>query len=295
MLADIVEFAGGSAGLWILATGYFGMTLLERIYHFAKGTKNYDNADALCSIAINLITSVIGLTISVLIPLALYVWVYEGFRIADISFLPLALVVAFVIHELAYYWEHRAAHRVGLMWAFHSVHHSSNSFNHSTAARAFYFDGQLKIIGALVAAFIGVPPVVYLAMIVFKNLYGIWNHASYVGHLGWLEDIFATPLNHKIHHANQPQYIDKNYSQVLIIWDRIFGTRAKYTQEPVPGLVNPVYNNNPITAQFVGFKGLKQKIDSASRWQDKIAYLYRPPDWTHCRSTKQYSYTDLAK
>ena len=178
-------------------------------------------------------------------------------------------------------------HRIGLMWAFHSIHHSSNEFNHTTAARGFYFDGQLQGIFALVAAFLGVPPVIYFATVVMKSLFGIWNHASYVGHLGWMEKVFATPRIHKVHHANQPQYIDKNYSQVLTIWDRMFGSFEQYDEPPVVGLVTQVHDNNPLTAQFAGLKQLWAKMKTADRWQDRALYFWKPPEWTHdgvCRS-----------
>ena len=283
---DLIDSLGARHTLYWLAGGYFGMVILERLYRLwsdarTEGGSAYDNRDALCSIGLNLMSSVIALVFTILVPLALYVGVYDNFRLTTIEALWLSAPLAFLVHELTYYWEHRAVHRVGLLWAFHAIHHSSNEFNHSTAARGFVLDGQLKIIGALAAALMGVPIIVYVAVTVVKNLYGIWNHASYVGRLGWAERVFATPMNHKIHHANQPQYIDKNYSQVLIIWDRLFGSLATYDEEPVVGLVAPVRDNNPLTAQFAGIKQLAAKIGSAERMADKLAYLWRPPEWSH--------------
>ena len=141
--------------------------------------------------------------------------------------------------------------------------------------------------GALTASMLGVSPVVYLAIVVVKSAFGIWNHASYVGDLGWMEKVFATPRNHMVHHANQAKYIDKNYSQVLILWDRLFGSFQSYEERPIVGLVKPVHDNNPLTAQFAGVKQLIDRMATADRWQDKLAYLYRPPEWSHdgiCRS-----------
>lgn len=92
---------------------------------------------------------------------------------------------------------------------------------------------------------------------------------------------------HKVHHANQPQYIDRNYSQVLTIWDRLFGTFVEVGEEPGVGLVKPVHDDNPFTAQFAGLKQLGERMDTAERWRDKLAYLWRPPEWSHdgvCRS-----------
>lgn len=281
-----IDFIGGPAALAILAAVYFGSVILERLWAF-RANPDYHNKDALNSIGLNLISSALNLAIGLLVPLALYVLVYDNFRVFDALPLLLAIPIAFVAHEFAYYWDHRLGHRIGLLWAFHAIHHSSNEFNHTTAARGFFLDGQLKGLFALIPAVIGIDPVLYIAVSVCTNAFGIWNHASWVGQLGWVDRVLMTPKMHKIHHANQPQYIDRNYSQVSLLFDRIFGSAAYLGEEPNPGLVKPVYDYNPLTAQFAGFKQLKDRIDTAPRWQDKIAYLWRPPEWSHdgvCRS-----------
>jgi sterol desaturase/sphingolipid hydroxylase (fatty acid hydroxylase superfamily) len=286
MLDRIVETLGGPTGIWWLAGAYFSMVIGERLYALAQRAR-YNNADALCSIGLNLMNSLIGIGVGVLLPLAAYVSVFESARLFTVEALWFSLPIAFVVHELAYYWEHRLSHRIGLLWAFHAIHHSSNEFNHSTAARGFYLDGFFQSVFGLVAALLGVPPVVWFAMVVAKSAYGIWNHASYVGDLGWLERALATPRNHMVHHANQPQYIDKNYSQVLILWDRLFGTFAKYEEPPVVGLVSPVHDNNPLTAQFAGLRQLWNRMKTAPHLADRLLYLWKPPEWSHdgvCRS-----------
>ncbi|ABC63224.1 sterol desaturase family protein [Erythrobacter litoralis] len=285
-IESAIAFIGGPAALWILASVYFGSVIVERVWAL-WGNPDYDNKDALCSIGLNLISSVLNLVIAILIPLALYVAVFDNLRLVSEMSLLLAIPLAFLFHELAYYWDHRLAHRIGLLWAFHAIHHSSNEFNHSTAARGFVFDGQLKNLFALPAAFVGIDPVVYIAVSVCTNAFGIWNHASYVPRMGWIDRVLMTPKMHKVHHANQPQYIDRNYSQVTLLYDRLFGSVAHLAEEPDPGLVKRVYDNNPLTAQFAGLKQLKDRMDHAERWQDKLAYLWRPPEWSHdgvCRS-----------
>lgn len=281
-----IDFIGGPGTLWILGGVYFGLIILERLWHVWK-RREYNAADAWCSVGLNLISSALNLLFAVLIPLALYVLVFDHLRVFDSVALWLAIPLAFVFHELAYYCDHRLGHRVGLLWAFHAIHHSSNEFNHSTAARGFVFDGQLKAFFALPAALIGIDPVVFIAVSVLTNAYGIWNHASYVPRLGWVDRVLMTPKMHKVHHANQPQYIDKNYSQVTLLFDWMFGSTAHIEEEPNPGLVKPTYDYNPLTAQFVGLTQLKGRMDMADRWQDKLAYLWRPPEWSHdgvCRA-----------
>jgi sterol desaturase/sphingolipid hydroxylase (fatty acid hydroxylase superfamily) len=285
-LSKLVDFLGGPAAIWILAAVYFGSVVLERLWAI-KGNPHYDNRDALCSIALNLIASVFNLVIGFLIPFAIYVLMFEQFRLFDEVALWLAIPLAFLIHEFAYYWEHRLAHRVGLLWAIHAVHHSSNEFNHTTAARGFVFDLKVKTLFTLPAALIGIEPVVFFAVTVLTSAYGIWNHASWVPRLGLLDRVLMTPKMHKVHHANQPQYIDRNYGQVTLLFDYLFGSTAHIDEEPTPGLVKQTNDYNPLTAQFVGFSQLKERMDTAERWQDKLAYLWRPPEWSHdgiCRS-----------
>lgn len=285
-MADLLAFLSSTTGLLLLG-GYYALLVIgERAAYWAKNAA-YDDADARCSVGLNLTNSLFNLILSLLLPLALYALVWDNWRLVDNPSLWLAIPLAFLWHDFAYYCEHRMGHRVGFFWAMHSIHHSSNAFNHSTAARGFLLDGVFNTPWHLPAALIGIPPPVYFGVVVLKNAYGIWNHASYVGWLGSLERWLATPLNHKIHHANQPEYIDRNYGQVLMLWDYLFGSVAHLGREPVPGLVNPVHDNNIITAQFTGVRWLAKRIASAARWQDKIAYLWRPPEWSHdgvCRS-----------
>jgi sterol desaturase/sphingolipid hydroxylase (fatty acid hydroxylase superfamily) len=286
VIEAIIETMGGPNGIWWLAGAYFSMVIGERLWHAITG-QAYNNADGLCSVGLNLMNSIIGMVVGILLPFAAYFWVYEHARFITIEHLGLGLIAAFVVHELSYYWEHRASHRVGVLWACHAIHHSSNEYNHTTAARGFYFGGLLRTPLDCIGALFGVPPVVFYGVAAIKNIYGIWNHASYVGDLGWLEKVFATPLNHKVHHANQPHYIDKNYSQVLIIWDKLFGSFEPCVEEPVVGLVKPVHDNNPLTAQFAGIVQLWGRMKTADLWADRIAYLWRPPEWSHdgvCRS-----------
>lgn len=281
MLDSFIAFVNGPYAIWTMAAIYFSFVGGERVYaaFFRRG--EYDNREALCSVALNLMNSLIWMGVGILLPIALYWLVYENARLFTVDHVLIAIVIAFVVHELSYYTEHRISHRVGLFWAFHTIHHSANQFNHTVAARGFVLDGYLQSIFALVAALLGVSPLIYFAVSFTNKIYGIWNHASYVGHLGVLERYLATPRNHMAHHGTEGKYIDRNYSQVLIIWDRLFGTFAPYEEKPRVGLIEPVHDVNPLTAQFVGIAQLKAKIDSAERWQDKLGYLWRPPEWSH--------------
>jgi sterol desaturase/sphingolipid hydroxylase (fatty acid hydroxylase superfamily) len=272
--------------LFVLGGAYVSFVVGERLFYWAVGNR-YNDGDARCSVALNLMNSFFNLVLGLFVPFVAYLYVWSEWRLIDSMALWIALPIAFLWHDLMYYTSHRLSHRTGLYWALHSVHHSSNEFNHSVAARGTFLDGLTDVPWQLPAALLGVPPQAYLAVTVCKQIFGMWNHASYIRHLGAIEDVLCTPLNHKIHHANQPVYIDKNYGQVLLLWDRLFGTHARFSVEPVPGLVNPIDNVNPLKAQVTGWAWLLKRIRSADRWQDKLAYLWRPPEWSHdgvCRS-----------
>ena len=192
------------------------------------------------------------------------------------------LVAAFIMHEIAYYTDHRIGHRVGLFWAFHQVHHSSNEFNFTVAARGFLIDGNIVLhLVAVPLAFLGVPPVFWLGVHGLKSMYGILNHADFVPKLGVLEEFIATPANHRAHHGVQPKYIDKNYSQVTVILDRLLGTFQREEERAIVGLTTPYYGYNPLMTQIHGFIWLRDRMRTADRWQDKLAYLWRPPEWVH--------------
>jgi sterol desaturase/sphingolipid hydroxylase (fatty acid hydroxylase superfamily) len=286
VVASVVAILSGPWALAVLAAAYFSFVIGERMFYWARGL-SYNTADAGCSIALNLTNSVFNLVLGILVPFTAYVYVWNEWRLIDNMALLVALPIAFVWHDVMYYAAHRLSHRVGLLWALHSVHHSSNEFNHTVAARGTVLDALSDVHWHLPAALLGVPPPAYLAVTVCKQIFGLWNHASYVRHLGWAEQVLCTPLNHKIHHANQSEYIDMNYGQVLLVWDRLFGTRATFGAEPVPGLVKPVENSNPLKAQVTGWAWLIGRMAGAERWQEKLAYLWRPPEWSHdgtCRS-----------
>jgi hypothetical protein len=281
-LGAFVNYMGSDDGFWGLAAAYFFMIFAERIGYFLFKRGVYDNLDALNNIVINGIDFAFDFLISAFAPMVLYVWVYDHWRL--IGPLPFiwSIPLAFVAHEICYYIDHRVGHRVGLFWAFHQVHHSSNEFNFTVAPRGFVIDGNIVLfLCAVPFAFLGLPPAIFLGMHAIKSIYGIFNHADYIPKLGILEEFIATPSNHRAHHGVQAKYIDKNYSQCTVILDRLLGTFQKEEERAIVGLITPYYDKNPITTELAGLVWLRNRINSAPRWQDKWKYLWMPPEWTH--------------
>ena len=126
---------------------------------------------------------------------------------------------------------------------------------------------------------LGVSPAHYMGIVIFTNIWGIAQHTRLVGKLPVLDFLFATPSNHRVHHGREEQHLDRNYGEMLILWDRLFGTYQHEEEEPLYGVVHPIGTYNPIDIQLAGFRQLASKIREAERWQDKLRCLYAPPEW----------------
>ena len=194
-------------------------------------------------------------------PLIMLAWRHRLFTV------PLDTVSAFVLlflgQEMAYYWFHRASHRMRLFWASHAVHHSTNEMNLSAAYR---FGWTTRFLGAafffVPLIWLGFPPRVTFVVLNLNLLYQFWLHTDWVPKLGPLEWVLNTPSHHRVHHAANPEYLDRNYGGVLIVFDRLFGTFAA-EDDAVPcryGLVEPLRSNNPVWIAFHGWIALGRDL-----------------------------------
>jgi alkylglycerol monooxygenase len=191
----------------------------------------------------------------------------------------LAAIGLFLGVDCAYYWFHRIAHECNAPWAGHVVHHSSEDYNLAVALRQGTFQGLFSWVFYLPLALAGFPPAWFAAMSSFDTLYQFWIHTRLIGRLGPLEWVFNTPSHHRVHHARNPKYLDKNYAGTLIIWDRMFGTFQAEEEEPVYGLVKPLNSWNPLWANLHVWNELFRDAWLASRWSDKLRIWFMPPGW----------------
>lgn len=192
-------------------------------------------------------------------------------------------VILFFSIEFAYYWFHRASHRVRWLWCTHAVHHSSNEFNLSTNYRVGW---TAKLTMTMVffspIAWLGFPPHVIATAFVIILLGQFWIHTTWIPKLGPLEWILNTPSAHRVHHAANKEYLDANYGATLIIFDRIFGTYVSEQDDLPPryGWVNPIENQNPFILQLTPWTELLRDLHSANNLGEFVGYLFRPPGWT---------------
>ncbi len=191
----------------------------------------------------------------------------------------LAALLLFLGVDCAYYWFHRVAHEYNAPWAGHVVHHSSEEYNLAVALRQGTFQGLFSWVFYLPLALVGFPPPWFAAVSSFDTLYQFWIHTRLIGKLGPLEWVLNTPSHHRVHHARNPKYLDKNYAGALIIWDRMFGTFQAEEEEPVYGLVKPLNSWNPLWANLHVWHDLFHDAWLAPRCSDKLRIWFMPPGW----------------
>lgn len=188
--------------------------------------------------------------------------------------------LALVLVDFCYYWDHRAAHRVRAYWAIsHSVHHSSWQFDQTTAFRISFVDGFLSPWFYLPVVLIGFDPLLVGACFGLILAYQQWLHTESVGRLGWLDAVFNTPSNHRAHHAIQPQYIDRNYGAILMVWDHLFGTYVREREAPVYGLTEQIDSAHPWRVHAAEALKLWRDLKQARDWRKRLALLWKPPGW----------------
>jgi sterol desaturase/sphingolipid hydroxylase (fatty acid hydroxylase superfamily) len=187
---------------------------------------------------------------------------------------------AFLLVDLAYYWMHRWSHEVNLLWGGHVVHHSSEEYNLAVALRQSALHGLLTWVFYLPLAAIGIPWRMFVACYALNLIYQFWIHTRAVGRLpAWLEWVLNTPSHHRVHHGVDPEYQDRNYAGVFIIWDRLFGTFTPERQEPTYGITHPLRSWNPLWANLHVWVEIAGRVSRARDWRERWMYLFGPPGW----------------
>ena len=216
-----------SAQIIVLATPVFLLLIaLEFAVGLARGHNTYRLNDALSSIGLGVMSQVVGV-FTRLFTVGIYTLAYEHVSLFKLSASSLWVwLFALVGYDFCYYWLHRAGHRVAVLWAAHAVHHQSEDYNLSTALRQTSSGWIFGWVFYLPMAVAGVPPVVFGTVALIDLLYQYWVHTQQVGRLGWFDRWFCAPSNHRVHHAVNDRYLDKNYGGIFIVWDRLFGSFA---------------------------------------------------------------------
>jgi sterol desaturase/sphingolipid hydroxylase (fatty acid hydroxylase superfamily) len=260
---------------------FLTMIALEAIYGHFTGRARFGGKDTVACLAMTVGNIATGLLLASFVTAAYYL----ASRIAlfHIPFTWWGLVLCFFAEDLAYYWFHRTAHNQRWFWASHVVHHSSQFYNLSTALRQTW-TGNLSLSFAfwLPLMIVGFPPAMVVMFSGYSLIYQFFIHTEAVGRLGPLEWVLNTPSHHRVHHAVNPRYLDRNFGGVLIVWDRLFGSFAQETAADPPryGIVHQLDTFNPLSIAFQEWLAILSDLRTARTWRERSLYLFGPPGWS---------------
>ena len=263
----------------ILALGLSALALIEIAWDRITRNPQRDGWETV----VNLITSVPN-TAATLAVGALVVpaagALLAPVRVFDVAPTPATWVGAVLVTDLCYYAGHRLEHRVRALWAHHSVHHSSPGFDLSTAFRIAWHDPFITWIYLLPALILGFPAEQALIALQFGLVYQTWIHTRRIRQMpAWFEAVFNTPSHHRVHHAQDPRYHDRNFGGLLIVWDRLFGTFAAEKGEVRMGVASLPPSRNPWVVNWAETARVWRDLRARRGW-DRLRTLLLPPDWS---------------
>jgi alkylglycerol monooxygenase len=209
---------------------------------------------------------------------AFFDYVYRNYALFDVPANVFTWIALFLLTDLVWYWYHRCAHRINLFWSVHVVHHQSEDFNYTVSARITVFQAVIRSLFWSVLPLAGFPPAMIATLLLIHGLYPFFIHTRTVGKLGILEKFMVTPSHHRVHHGSDPEYLDKNYGDVLIIWDKMFGTFVEEKQEPVYGLTKPLSSHSFLWQHFHFALEMWMAFRYAKGWKQRWKALFGQPD-----------------
>lgn len=274
---------------------FFALIALEFAWARRTGRRAYRLNDAINSLSCGVVSQLANLFLRAF-SIGIYALVYA--RVAPGSW-PVdawwAWALAIVCYDFCYYWNHRLGHESAVFWASHVVHHQSQCYNLSTALRQTSTGALLGWVFYVPMAVAGVPPQMFAVAAVCNLLYQYWIHTELIGRLGWFDRWFSSPSNHRVHHAVNDRYIDRNYGGLTMAWDRLFGTFVAEDEPCVYGTRAPLDSWDPLWANLEVYADLARKSWQAPRWGDKLRVWFRAPGWRPAQATAQVVPFELAK
>lgn len=268
--------------LVVLAIPVFALLMAcEFIYGWLRQRNTYRLNDSISSLGQGLLSQAVAVCTQ-LFQIGLYVavWRWIPHPAADTFWDGAAgWIVAVLLFDFCDYWLHRAGHECAVFWAAHAVHHQSQDFNFSTALRQ---ESTVAFLGwpfYLPMALVGVPPDLFGIAGLIVLVYQFWIHTEHIGRLGWFDRVFSSPSNHRVHHAVNDEYLDRNYGGMLVVWDRLFGS---FTEEKAPcvyGTRQPLDSWRPLRAVLGPYAPLLRDSWHTRRWRDKLRVWFKAPGW----------------
>ena len=276
--------------LLVAMPAFLLLVLFEKWYGWRKGhdtVRNMDMISSLSSGVTNVTKDVLGLAIA----LISYEWLVSKVALTHINTSWLTYVIVFIVLDFAGYTVHALDHKINFFWNSHIIHHSSEEFNLACALRqSVSVFVRLFVILLIPAALLGIDAKV-IAIVAPLHLFAqFWYHTQHINKMGFLEKIIVTPSHHRVHHALNKEYIDKNYGQIFIIWDKIFGTFKEELSEvkPVYGITRPVRTWNPIKINFLHMGLMAKDAWKTKSIKDKLRVWFMPTGWRPADVEEKY-------
>ena len=263
----------------LLAVSIVAMIVVEVVTRIVR-RQRIDARDSINSMTIGLGYFGIGAVFGKIVAFGVYLWIYDHLRLFDLSWrTPLVWFGYWIVGDFFSYWIHRAEHRARALWCSHQVHHSSSDFSFTTAIRMPWTEMAYKPVTGLWAPLLGFPPIMYPVMGALSLMVGQLQHTELIGRLGRLDQWLMTPSNHRVHHASNPVYLDRNFGGHTVIFDRLFGTYQPElaTVPPVYGLTAPVTASTPLALVADGFPTLLRDLRATDGLQRRLALCVAPP------------------
>ncbi len=264
---------------------YIAIIGLELLLSNYQHRKLYGWKDTAFNIYLMILNSVIDLLFRTVYLLILAY--FYSHRIISLENLVLYWVMLMLMEDFLYYWLHRFDHEIRFFWAVHVTHHSSEEMNFTVGFRSSVFQPLYRFIYFIPLALIGFEPLDIAFIYSATQIWGIFVHTELVRKMGWLEFFMVTPSHHRVHHASNPKYLDKNLGMFLIIWDKLFGTfqpeLPDEEYEPLKyGLTKPIEKETPVTIVFHEWQNIWNDIrTNGIGWKQRFMYLFGPPGWSH--------------
>jgi alkylglycerol monooxygenase len=255
--------------------------LVEKIVEWRKGLhviRGLDSVSSFSSGITNVVKDVLGISITIIT----YSWLADKIAIFHIQATVFTYIIAFLVIDFQGYWVHRWCHKINFFWNYHIIHHSSEEFNLSCALRQSISNFINFFTFLLIpAALLGVPKEVIAIVAPLHLFLQYWYHTQLIGKMGFLEHILVTPSHHRVHHAINKEYMDKNLSQIFIFWDKLFGTFQQELDEvkPVYGVTRPVKTWNPVKINFIHLWLLTKDAWRTRSIKDKFRIWFMPTGW----------------